>query len=222
MFVGRNEYIENIESRIDSFEKEIPTALIASGMDYIGRRSILRNGLVKSDIINESYNMPTVILDEHQSIEDFILLLLDLGYGDSKDRFSLINKNQETKVNMIVSMLQEMKTNKEILLIVDRGAIITSHTGMSLWFLKVNQELSSKNNGITLCVVSRHKARFEDLNKCKSLYATHVSQLTDPERSRLLTRYSRVIDLDLDVEDIKFVNSFFQECQKKLYTQLTI
>ena len=47
LFVGRNEYLRNFEERMDDFDKETPVAIIASGLEGIGRRTFLKHSLYK-------------------------------------------------------------------------------------------------------------------------------------------------------------------------------
>jgi hypothetical protein len=216
-FSGRNDLIDNIEERIDSFDKPILTSLIASGLKEIGRRSLLRRSLIKSSIISDSYFMPTVVLDAHQSIEDLILLLKDLGFESSYslDK-SLMKLSQDQKVEIAFKMLQEMKNSKDILLIVDEGAIVSPTRNISEWFIKLNNRLSGSYNGMTLCVVSKHKIKFQDLARAESVHAIHVPELPPSERSRLFTRYIRLLDLILTEDDIKFVTTFFSGLPKEI------
>lgn len=209
-FVGRNELIDSIEERIDSYNKVFPTALIATGLKEIGRRSLLRKALIKTSIITESYFMPTVSLDAHQSIEDLILLLKDLGfeYQLSKGQ-SLMTLSRDDKVQIVLTMLKEMKEAKDILLIIDEGAIVSPTREISDWFIKLNDELSKENNGMTLCVLSKHRTKFQDLDKAESIFSIHVPELLVNERYRLFTRYIRLLDLDLNEDDIRFVVTFF-------------
>ncbi|MFT7822373.1 TIR domain-containing protein [Bacillus siamensis] len=217
-FVGRNGLIDNIEERMDSFDKPIPTSLIASGLNEMGRRSLLRKSLIKSSIINESYFMPSIVLDAHQSIEDLILLLKDLGFEyplDSLDR-SLMLLTQDEKVEIALRILQEMKNARDILLIVDEGAIVSATRNISEWFIKLNKGLSASYNGMTLCVVSKHRTKFQDLSKTESIHAIHVPELSVNERSRLFTRYIRLLDLKLSEDEIKFVTTFFSGLPKEI------
>ncbi|WP_342042588.1 TIR domain-containing protein [Bacillus sp. OTU2372] len=216
-FAGRNDLIDNIEERMDSFDKPIPTSLIASGLNEIGRRSLLRRSLIKSSIMIESYFMPTIVLDAHQSIEDLILLLDDLGYetDNSLDQ-PLMKLSQDDKVEIAFKLIKEMKNSKDILLIVDEGAIVSPTRTISEWFIKLNNKLSDSSNGMSLCVVSKHRTRFQDLAKAESIHAVHVPELPDSERSRLFTRYIRILGLKLSKEEIKFVTTFFSGLPKEI------
>lgn len=219
-FVGRNELIDNIEERMDSYNLNFPTTLIASGLEDIGRRSLLRKSLIKSSVINESYIMPTIILDAHQSIEDFIYILEDLGFSeDNEVNVNLIKASQEEKIKKAFNMLVKMKKYNDILLIIDMGAIVSPTREISKWFLKLNELLNEAANGITLCVVSKHKTKVQEVLKSESIYSIHVPELSLNERARLFTRYVRLLELPLSEEDIKFIVTFFSGLPREiLYT----
>ena len=72
LFVGRNSEMESFESRINDFTIEKTNFVIASGMSTVGRRSFLKRALNKTGIVRDSYSPPIIVLDGHQSIEDFI------------------------------------------------------------------------------------------------------------------------------------------------------
>ncbi|QMT18076.1 TIR domain-containing protein [Planococcus maritimus] len=208
LFVGRNSLINNIEERMDSYEKSIPTTLIASGLKDIGRRSLLRRSLIKSSLISESYHMPSISLDAHQSIEDFILFLNDIGH-ELDEKTNLITLSQNEKVKIAVRMLKELKSSKDILLIIDEGAIVSPTRKINDWFITLNNKLSEEYIGMTMCVVSKYRTNFNDLSKAESIHSIHVPELTVNERNGLFTRYSRLLELHLGKEDNRFVTTFF-------------
>ncbi|WP_392455516.1 TIR domain-containing protein [Chryseomicrobium aureum] len=209
-FVGRNELIDSIEERIDSYNKDFPTTLIATGLKDIGRRSLLKRSLIKTSVIQDSYFMPTVTLDAHQSVEDFILLLNDLGFEYKlEENETLMTLSRDDKVQIAVKMLKEMKSVKDILLIIDEGAIVSPTREISEWFINLNNELNKENNGMTLCVISKHRTRFQDLDKAPTIFSIHVPELSTNERYRLFTRYIRLLDLNLNEDDIRFAVNFF-------------
>lgn len=164
--------------------------------------------------------MPTITLDAHQSIEDFILLLADLGFQYKlKKNQNLMTLSKEEKVQIAVEMLKEMKSVKDILLVIDTGAIVSPTREISEWFLNLNNELNKENNGMTLCVVSKHRTKFQDLDKAPTIFSIHVPELSVKERFRLFTRYIRLLGLDLSEGDVKFVVDFFSGLPTEIFIQ---
>ncbi len=82
LFIGRNEKLEEFEERMHSFDLNKPIAITISGFSGVGRRTFLRNALIKTSVVSQSYKPSVIYLDRSVSIEDFILKLNDLGFID--------------------------------------------------------------------------------------------------------------------------------------------
>lgn len=209
LFVGRNDLVNEIEERIDSFERTTPITLIASGLKDIGRRTLLRRSLVKANIISETYSLPIINLDAHQSVEDFILLLRDLGYGEEEDGENLLSITQRGKIEIASRMIKELKASKDILLIIDEGALISPVREVSEWFINLNKKLEQDNIGTVFCVVSKYKTSFRYIHNVDSIYAINVPELSRTERKGLFHRYCKIIDLEISPNDMGYISTFF-------------
>lgn len=209
-FVGRNDLINTLESRLDNYDIPSPNTLVATGMEYIGRRTFLKKGLTKLDLIEDSYAFPSLKLDAHQSIEDFIKLLDDFGMTslDLID-IDLLKMSKDEKTDLAVNLLLEINRSKDIVLIKDEGAIISPTREISSWFVQVNDRLSEKSSNIFLCVISRYRTNQGYLFKRNVIFSMHVPELSLQERKGLLKRYSSLIGLNLDNKDMNYVSSFF-------------
>lgn len=210
LFVGRNDLMQELEVRLDSFDKIAPNTLIATGMNSMGRRTFLKKGLTKLNFISESYSLPTIKLDAHQSIEDFILLINDFGIaGVDISTFNLMTMKQVEKINLAVQMLIEINDAKDILLIIDDGAIVSPIREISKWFLEVNKAISSISSDIYMCVVSKYRTNVMSLFDKDYIYSLHVPELSLSERKGLLKRYSKLINMQLELSDMNYISSFF-------------
>ena len=96
IFVGRNDLIRKFEERIDSVDLPTPVCIIASGIQSIGRRSLLKNSLIKGNIVGESYKPAIINLSRRESIEDFILKVYDLGFSENIDTTNLLRSRLKT------------------------------------------------------------------------------------------------------------------------------
>ena len=85
IFVGRNDLIGLFEERMDDFEKSKPVCMVASGIKSVGRRTLLKHCIYKSNIKKNSYPFPEISLNYAESVEDFILKIYDLGFEDDLD-----------------------------------------------------------------------------------------------------------------------------------------
>ncbi|MFK4880683.1 TIR domain-containing protein [Lactococcus petauri] len=209
-FVGRNDLMEQLEARLDSYDKESPNILIATGMSDVGRRTFLKHGLSKLNIVSESYSMPVIKLDAHQSIEDFIQFIIDFGISDiSLDGLNLGMMSQENKIDLSLRLLQEIKEARDIILIIDDGAIIAPTRKVSPWFLGLSRALQKISADIHICVVSKFRTNISFMYSEDSIFSIHIPALSLNERRGLFKRYSKLIGLDLDSDDMKYLSDLF-------------
>lgn len=203
LFVGRNELIAQFEERLDSFEKQSPICVIASGLQNIGRRSLIKHSLIKATIVDESYSLPSITLDSHESLEDFIIKLYDLGFSNSKDLGNLMFKDINTKVDLAVDLLKDIQISKEILMIVDDGGIVSPQREISNWFNEIVLKLQTTNQ-ITICVASSFRINRTKLLHNDLFFALDIPELDIKERGGLLKRYSTIEGLNLGRSDLDF------------------
>lgn len=125
--------------------------------------------------MDESYSLPSITLDSHESLEDFIIKLYDLGFSNSKDLGNLMFKDINTKVDLAVDLLKDLQISKEILMIVDDGGIVSPQREISNWFNEIVLKLQTTNQ-ITICVASSFR-----INRTKLLHNDLFFALDIPE-----------------------------------------
>ena len=74
IFVGRNQLISKFEERFDDFDLKKPNCVIASGIQSIGRRTLMLHCLGKTNIADDSYRPSFIYLNAQESIEDMRVL----------------------------------------------------------------------------------------------------------------------------------------------------
>lgn len=223
LYVGRNEKMEEFEDRMDNFAQPRPNILIASGINSIGRRSFLKQGLIKLNVIKESYSMPILVLDGHQSIENLILSVKDLGYSNI-DINNLMNKSMTEKIDIVYNLLLNVSKSKDILLIEDEGAIVSHYRDLTPWFIELCQKIreSTDLNDIVLCVVSKYKPLHKSVYSLGNVFSIHIDELSPKDRNRLLIRYSDIINLDLDRDELEFISNNLSGLPEEVFFSLEI
>ena len=68
IFVGRNDLIGLFEERMDDFEKSKPVCMVASGIKSVGRRTLLKHCIYKSNIKKNTYPFPEISLNYAERI----------------------------------------------------------------------------------------------------------------------------------------------------------
>lgn len=203
IFVGRNDKIRNVEMRFDDFSKSTPTVFVASGLSSIGRKSFIKYALKKATIIRESFEFPQISLVANDSVEDFILKLDDLGFTESKNISDLLHTSVEDKVKMAVNLSQSIVSEKERILIEDRGAIILNDGSFVGWFQDIINNIRSEEH-LTFCISSKFRPKMNIVRKNEAYYIEEIPELDKVERNGFLTRYAKFKELDIPRGDLDF------------------
>lgn len=192
IFVGRNALINKIEERFDDFDKHFPIALIATGLPYIGRASLIKHSLIKSNIIKSSYKFIDIKLDSHEGLEDFIFYISDSGiYSLAQDEKNILFTGEfRAKLDLAKSIFSEIKGRNEVFLIEDIGAIIQRDGNVVDWFDEILLSLEGHQK-LLFCIKSQSRVR-PSINRAQSLiFSIEVNELEPVERKGLMWRYAK-------------------------------
>lgn len=206
IFVGRNNLINDFEKRIDDYDKENVTTIIASGLNKIGRKSLIRHCLKKASIINNYYSFPVINLKYNESIEDFIIKINDLGFNDEFDASNLLKKDVTQKIKCALEIIKEIQEVDEIITIQDNGCIVDYSGKISSWFKRIIYSLEN-NNKITFVIISRFKCLYSDINSLNGVFYTQVPELSKSECVGLLRRTLDVYGIVIEREQMNMVSS---------------
>lgn len=203
--IGRNDLIEQFETRRFASEG-IPTCVIFSGMEGIGRRTLLNECFKKSALISDYYNFPRISLNSGQSIEDFILKVHALGLSPERDLGELMHIPVERKVEMAVSMLHSMHELNEKLMIIDEECIVSFDHGsgknVSDWFLQVLSKLEIRKKAF-ISLVSKQTLKLTSYDRKQfGIYSMNVPGFSPSDKIKLF--YHLIDSLELEQDDINF------------------
>ncbi|KZN67519.1 toll/interleukin-1 receptor domain-containing protein [Pseudoalteromonas luteoviolacea] len=198
-FVGRLRELDQFEERIHDFAKEKPTVLICSGIHGVGRRSLLHEGCLKTNISKCAHKPSAIFLDRNVSIEDFILKLNDFGLLDFEDSLeSLSDKNIETKISYIHQIMEAAYKSKELIYFIDDGCLVNYKRELNSWF---EQAISSyqKSNFPIFCIASKYKVSFAARPKTDSFFFQEINELNAVERKRFFSQLARLYEFELTI-----------------------
>ncbi|MGL5903134.1 MAG: TIR domain-containing protein [Cetobacterium sp.] len=198
IFVGRNELISKFEDATLNYSENIPTTFIASGIERIGRSSFLRACFEKTNLLDETDETPTIELDEYQSLEDFIIKLMDLGYSKDIDIKNLLRSPLEEKIEMALTLIKEINKYDEKIFIKDKGAIVLPNGDVTEWFYQI----ANKIEQVTFAISSKFRAHIYGE---KNIASFSIPELTVKERRNLLTYCLRMEKISLDEENFNFI-----------------
>lgn len=222
IFVGRNKFLSQFEERMDDFEKNKPKCIIASGIDSIGRMTLLKNCLYKANIKKNAYPFPVISLNSDESIEDFILKIYDLGLTEEKDITNLLHKTVEEKEKFVIELFVKIQQQDEIIFIEDMGGIINHDGEISEWFDHVINNNTLKNK-ITICLVSK----FRHINRnyhdsTYKIFSIEVDELNRKERNGLLSRYAEFENVDLSIEDMNLISDLLTGYPEQVFYVISL
>lgn len=220
LFVGRNSEMESFESRINDFTIEKTNFIIASGMSTVGRRSFLKRALNKTGIVRKSYSSPIIVLDGHQSIEDFIMELSSIS--DSDVDIDLMSSTLDKKIDFAFDLLRALNTDlKAKLFIDDQGAIVT-HTGeLAYWFKQIVEKFDSSDYvSISACIISKYKPHF--IYSLKNVFHLHIDVLSPSDRNKLLFQYSSLNNLILDKPELADISQLFSGFPEEIFYTIDV
>lgn len=220
LFVGRNSEMESFESRINDFTIEKTNFVIASGMSTVGRRSFLKRALNKTGIVRDSYSPPIIVLDGHQSIEDFIKELSNVT--DLDVDIDLMSCTLDKKIDLAFDLLYALNTDlKDKLFIDDQGAIVT-HTGeLAYWFKQIVEKFASTEYvNISACIMSKYKPHF--IYSLKNVFHLHIDVLSPSDRNKLLFQYSNLNDLILDKPELAAISQLFSGFPEEIFYTIDV
>jgi len=215
LFVGRNELIKVLEERFDDFGRSLPNCIIASGLPRVGRSKLLRNTLVKGNIVSPSYEYPTIVMHREDSIEDLLLKLYDLGFSDRQYPSGLMELSVEERVEIAIAIVRDIQDVKETVLIHDEGCLVRYDRTIQPWFDRICRETSGSK--ITFLLASRYRPSPENIRNADYVYAIEVPELSFPERSGMLKRLLELEGVALSLEEF----SHFANLQFGLPDQVT-
>ena len=205
LFVGRNEFLNDFESRFDNIDLPKPICIIASGFQKIGRSSILKHSLVKANIINHTYQPINITLDRVDSIEDVILKLFDTGLTSllSSDLSGMLDKSMKEKESLLLRIFIDIQNTKEIIFIEDTGCLVTHTREVSPWLLSVisNNVLAHRP---VIAISAKYRINKGLIRPYKSFFTVDIPELSPSERKGLLKRLLEIQNIRVSTDDFNF------------------
>lgn len=225
IFVGRNELINEFEERMDDFEKNKPICVVGSGIKSIGRTTLLKKCIYKSNIKKDTFPFPSISLKSDESIEDFALKIYDLGLTEETIILGMMEKTIDEKIEIIISMINELQEQKEILFLEDQGCIVNHDGEIAKWFMDIinNEKIENK---LTFCIVSKfrliHFGENISYSAKEKVFRLEVDELAKKERDGLLNRYLEFEKVDLELSDKITISGLLSGYPEQVFYAVTL
>lgn len=204
LFVGRNELIQEFETKTINIEGIYPTCIVGYNMfEGMGRRTFLKNALRKTRLVEKLYDPILIPIDSKESIEDFIYKL-NLEHPNKKaTNWDFTELDLESKIEIAKVLTLTFTYNKEIIFILDEGSIILPNNKIVDWFQKLISAPEFKNH-VAFCLISKFSPLAYDLLKLGNIHSYRVTELSVPDTTVLFIKYLQILDINISVEDKKF------------------
>ena len=218
IFIGRNKLIQEFEEITLNYGEKLPSVYIASGLEKIGRSSFLRACLEKIQLIDKNYQLPIIELDGHESLEDFIIKISDLGFAKNTTLVSkgLLNKSKEEKLEIVLDLVKRVNVYNERIFIKDKGAIILPDGEIVDWFKEIRKKIDEQ---VTFLISSKFRVNNPQYFK-PEIAVFSIPELSLSERKILLSHFD-YIGIDFLYEIIHDDN-FTTKMLKELYDESII
>lgn len=200
VFVGRNKEIDEFENRKYDYDMETAIAYIAAGIPKSGRKSLLNQCFIKSHITESNYRASKIELGMYDGIEDLIMWINDLGFSDHVDLTGFMEMEIAKKYELLAKLLDDISKNQEILMIEDKGCIITHNGIMCDWFVQAIRMMKETNRTV-LGIASKFRLGLPVRNE--QIYVINVPLLNKMECAGLLQKYLELEEITLSREEFK-------------------
>lgn len=203
IFVGRNDLVKQVEERLDDFSKPTPIVFFASGLASIGRKALMQHAVRKANLVRDSFEFPIISLSAFDSIEDFILKIYDLGFIAVENFRARLQLDLQEKISLAKEIMTEIASEKERIIIEDRGVIVLRNGHAVDWFAEVIDAVKDVQH-LSLCVASQYRLKASYNRTHPEFYSMAVGEMEATERNGLLVRYSKFQELKLKPEEFEF------------------
>lgn len=210
LFVGRNKKLDEFEERVHNFNKRKPISIIVSGMIGVGRRSFLHQACIKTRLIEKTCRPSVIVLDSSCSIEDLIFKLNDLKFIDINNELNNISQiSTQQKINLVHKVMLTASQEKEIIYLIDDGAIVSYRRELRTWFTDIIDSYTESDRPL-FAIVSRYKVQYQNRPRNDQYYFIELNELPPIERGWLLASL-------LDLNGIKLEKNNFDDLLNLLH-----
>ncbi len=204
IFIGRKTSLAELEELyLESIDRR-PNVVIASGMEGVGRRKFLFQGLRELKVIGEDATQPFIItLDSKNSVEDLILQLTDLDTQDIEGVLSRMDVELPTKITIAQECVNEYIKHSEIIFILDHGCIVKPSLKIADWFLDIINN-NALGNRVVFAIASRFRPNASEIRRANRVIHINLPALSPVHVRSLFHHYSEAIDLKLTQPDADY------------------
>lgn len=202
LFYGRDSEIKKFKDRYDDSLRNPMKCLVISGIEGIGRRSFIQEALRSAKIIKQYYFPSTISLNKNETIDDLIIKISDLGFGDYSIEDIASITLLETKIDLLSELLLEVQKYNEHIIIYDNMCLIDIDQNVKFWFEKALKKIK---NEIVISIATNVVLDYMRYRKNDDFFFLELLELQKSECAGLLRAYSDLEEILFEREDISFL-----------------
>lgn len=204
LFVGRNDIMQEFERKIINIQNSKPTCIIASSFfEGMGRRTFLRNALVKTRIIDKWYEPVPISIGAKESIEDFLYKLNFVESTPDIFKKDFAAESLQSKIELGRIYIKKFIDNGEILFLIDEGSIVLPNHTLVGWFKEIISD-SELQNKVCICLISKFKPYAPAINRLRNVLNFQINELSIEDTQTFFIQYLNIIKQQLKPDDIRF------------------
>ena len=197
-FIGRSKTTESLVQALTS--STAPRLLIFTGLDGIGRRSVLTHfvptnlGLLPG---------PTTVLEETADIQDLYLWLIsetaDLTTRNTLDSLlkSFSTLDDSSKVSLCLNQLKILCKDGNLPILIDDGCMLDENGRYRSGFQKLLDAFVSSNDDLYCAIVHRRNPYLSSFSPDRPIHIERIPPLAPSESRLLLTRLLKAQDISI-------------------------
>ncbi len=204
LFVGRNDIMQEFERKLININNSKPTCIIASSFfEGMGRRTFLRNGLIKTRIIDKWYEPVPISIGAKESIEDFLYKLNFVEISPEIFQKNFATEELQEKIKLGRQYIKKFAETGEILFIVDEGSIVLPNHSLVGWFKEIISAPELQNQ-VCICLISKFKPYGPNIKKLGNVLNFQINELSKEDTQTFFIQYLNIINQKLTPEETKF------------------
>lgn len=204
LFVGRSDIMPEFERKLVNIDNSKPTCIIASSFfEGMGRRTFLRNGLIKTRIIDKWYEPVPISISAKESIEDFLYKLNFVEATPEIFKRDFAAEELQSKIDLGRKYIKKFADTNEILYIVDEGSIVLPNHNLVNWFKEIISAPELQNQ-VCICLISKFKPYIPNIRKLGNVLNFQVDELSKDDTQTFFIQYLAIIGQQLRPEDTRY------------------
>lgn len=193
LFVGREDAVSEIMQKLYENTDEHCKCIIVSGLDHVGRKSLLREIMVKEiqQNLHPTYEPLDISLSETDSSDTFVKQLNEYIGLYHKTELDNLLKDADAHKELAVKLLNQAANLHERVRISDNRCVVNINGYITDWFLDIIHH-TELNQRINLYVASTCRVNLLVARNTRELVAIQLNPLSRPETRLLFNQYAQL------------------------------